>query len=169
MSNLTPIDIERALEISMGAASTPTLGPVEAVLHAALKRMGPDGEWWCKGTVSKDIAPRVVRKIKSTRPQALQVLCDNLRPEDIAFQIEDVRLPAGTAYCSIGAIDVTAHAVHKGGSGHYEVQATALEVFEKANGIVHGIPEWNDQPRRCWFEVKRAFERAIALAHAKGL
>lgn len=156
---LSPIDIEKALELSVGTPPAPTMGPVESALRAALKRLGPNGERWIQGTMSKRVGAR--RMVRPPPMKLSAFVGDEITPQD-EFKIEYEIIELGEyAHCVIGAI---------GSIVTFDEQCFRAieEAFRTANNINY-IPGWNDHPGRTFAEVRNAFETAISYAKSKGI
>lgn len=165
---LSPIDIEKALELSVAAPPVPTQGPVETCLRHALAALGPRGERWTKGRMVCWVGAQMLRRIKPL-PNALRYT--DLESLETTVEFEEIRL-GEYAYCVLGTITRTVidQYPHRATDilDQIEMDARVVATFITATGI-HPIAKWNDAPERTFAEVKAAFERAISYAKHNGL
>lgn len=134
-------------------------GMVETTLRRALERLGPHGEYWCKGYMRKELPRQVMRRFKPYRMPVYDT-SDELRVEYDTFT-----LSGGMAFCTLGILGEVSNRM----PGEYSETADRMaHVIMDANGLTD-IPVWNDEPGRTFADVKQAFERAISYAKARNL
>lgn len=125
------------------------------ILEQALKIFGPNGENWTKGHFRKfkilDKMGNIVEKVSVLSKEQVKAEC----------------------YCSLGAMDVAADpsltlstdllgSPQKNKIARRKAENYLKAVISKEN--CHSVPGWNDNSKRTFTSVKKAFQEAIELA-----